>query len=893
MHFRSFAINCLVMMLFSGSFCGTAAADGLDTLQQRTFAIDLKDYASGNGAQVAVGYYYSDTSHGSVLSSANGVDWKQIDLNEVWYGTNAVTFFNGRFIVPGTDAVYTSTDGSTWTKAPQTAGFELNDLAAGNNLLVGVGSDPLNPYFGGTIMKSTDGVTWTSLASELTYGLNAVAYGTASGTFAAVGSYGVIYTYQSGYVTKRTDISQIGQDLYGIAYGNGTFVAVGGNGAIATSTNTASGKSNNEGAFWTLRTSGTLEPLNSVAFGNGTFVAGGTDFVLTSPDGITWTQRTFGTPAASTTIRFDGTTFVAVGSNGVILTSVDGITWTTVIPATPAPVGKLVTNGSGSLIIATGSSPGTVLTSPDGARWTARYLPGRESLYDFAYGNGLFVGIGRDLAGTRLAMASADGITWTRHDLGTGPWLTGIASGNNAFVIVTGSATIFTSTDGSTWTPGTLSDAPGSVAFTHGHFVAVCSNSVYGSPDGVTWTRYVVNSPASLGDILPGNVTSAVVGPQGALFTSSGYRNWRERTSPFASLLQPRFLGFGDNTFLAADGNGGVLFSNDGKTWGDRVLTPLFVAYGALFVNNAFILTGQPFNAPWGGSTYTGGMIFQSATMAPVAPPAAVPEIGFYPQSINYGYVKRGNSVTNTITVANTWTAPLSVTVQLTGANTADFPITGGTCGQQTTLAPDDSCTIDVTFAPATAFTRTAQVVVTSNDPVTPVVTIPLTGVGVQPIVTPPSPLPVNMGMVVYPMWAGANVVVYNRGNDDLTVATATLTGSSEFSVNYEDCTGATISGGHFCAVQLLYRPQAPGPRSATVTITSNDPDHPVLNIPVVVDVASDQNLVLIPGATPTYYSSLQTACNQAASGATIEVEGIGFQESITIGKPLTLRGRL
>jgi hypothetical protein len=52
---------------------------------------------------------------------------------------------------------------------------------------------------------------------------------------------------------------------------------------------------------WTRRTSGTSNDLYGVTYGNGTFVAvgeGGT--ILTSPDGVTWTQRTSGTGNGST-----------------------------------------------------------------------------------------------------------------------------------------------------------------------------------------------------------------------------------------------------------------------------------------------------------------------------------------------------------------------------------------------------------------------------------------------------------------------------------------------------------------------------------------------------------------------------------------------------------------
>jgi len=73
--------------------------------------------------------------------------------------------------------------------------------------------------------------------------------------------------------TPRT--SNTNQHLYGVTYGNGTFVAVGEGGTILTSQN---------GQNWTPRESGTTQPLYGVTYGNGTFVAVGKNgTILTSP----------------------------------------------------------------------------------------------------------------------------------------------------------------------------------------------------------------------------------------------------------------------------------------------------------------------------------------------------------------------------------------------------------------------------------------------------------------------------------------------------------------------------------------------------------------------------------------------------------------------------------
>jgi hypothetical protein len=103
-----------------------------------------------------------------------------------------------------------------------------------------------------------------------------------------------------------------------VTYGNGTFVAVGDGGTILTSPDVAS---------WTQRTSGG-QSLYGVAYGKGLFVAVGgysdpwssASVILTSPDGASWTQRTSGGNALFG-VTYGNGLFVVVGMYGTILTS--------------------------------------------------------------------------------------------------------------------------------------------------------------------------------------------------------------------------------------------------------------------------------------------------------------------------------------------------------------------------------------------------------------------------------------------------------------------------------------------------------------------------------------------------------------------------------------------
>jgi hypothetical protein len=110
--------------------------------------------------------------------------------------------------------------------------------------------------------------------------------------------------------------------MYGVTYGNGTFVAVGNTGAIQTSS---------DGTTWTNRTTANTNQQNGVGYGNGTFVAvGDNGAIQTSIDnGITWTNRTTANTNQQYGVGYDNGIFVAVGNTGSIQTSEASITYNT------------------------------------------------------------------------------------------------------------------------------------------------------------------------------------------------------------------------------------------------------------------------------------------------------------------------------------------------------------------------------------------------------------------------------------------------------------------------------------------------------------------------------------------------------------------------------------
>jgi hypothetical protein len=116
-------------------------------------------------------------------------------------------------------------------------------------------------------MTNTDGITWTIRTSAVNNELRGVAY--SNGLFVAVASTGSgnrVMTSTDG-ITWTARTSAAGNQWFGVTYGNGRFVAVANNGTgnrVMTSVN---------GETWQVRTSAAGNQWHSVTYGNGLFVA--------------------------------------------------------------------------------------------------------------------------------------------------------------------------------------------------------------------------------------------------------------------------------------------------------------------------------------------------------------------------------------------------------------------------------------------------------------------------------------------------------------------------------------------------------------------------------------------------------------------------------------------
>ena len=212
------------------------------------------------------------------FSGTTGWTFQNVLTNPV----HALTFGNGSFVSirRNSNTVNVSSDGNRWKASTMPFSGSWLDLAWGKDKFVAVAS------VGTTGAYSANGISWTSMNMPATaQGWYAVAYG--DDKFVSVGSTSTAAYSSDGITWSGSSIANT--NWTGIAYGNGTFVAVAGVGQ--------SGAYSYDGINWNLvnlptATGGAATKF--ITYGNGYFVV--TNYVSTSinysRDGINWFTST-------------------------------------------------------------------------------------------------------------------------------------------------------------------------------------------------------------------------------------------------------------------------------------------------------------------------------------------------------------------------------------------------------------------------------------------------------------------------------------------------------------------------------------------------------------------------------------------------------------------------
>lgn len=235
-----------------------------------------------------------------------------------------------------------SPNGEEWTTVSRALQPDFPAVSSINGIVSGDGLYAAAAHNGAVLVSRnpTDPASWTVYSKEssgLKTGTNKHLYGIAygDGRFLAVGQGGTLVHYgeDMGFRMYNNDSkysyggvkTNTSKDLYSVAYGNGRFVAAGLGGTILTTDGFLTFAKYDKAS---VPSTGTDSALKGIAFGNGLFAAvGDNGVIITSPDGASWQSRQSGTTENLYGVAYLDGRFVAVGGKGTVLLSDDGVIW--------------------------------------------------------------------------------------------------------------------------------------------------------------------------------------------------------------------------------------------------------------------------------------------------------------------------------------------------------------------------------------------------------------------------------------------------------------------------------------------------------------------------------------------------------------------------------------
>jgi hypothetical protein len=266
------------------------------------------------------------------------------------------------------------------------------------------------------------------------------------------------------------------------------------------------------------------------------------------------------------------------------------------------------------------------------------------------------------------------------------------------------------------------------------------------------------------------------------------------------------------------------------------------------------------------------------------------PAVSISPSSLSFDKQLVGTpSAAQTVTVTNSGTATLDIsTMSLAGANAADFAKTVDGCSGMS-VASSGTCSVSVTFTPSTTGSRSATLTLTDSAADSPQ-TVSLSGTGVAPAVSI-SPSSLSFGnQLVGTSTAAQTVTVTNSGTATLNISTASLAGTNaaDFAKTVDSCSGMSVAPSGTCSVSVVFTPAATGPRSATLSITTDNAGgspHTVELTGAGINTPPGANVTISPtdivtGSTPvtlTFSSVSQSGVTRLSTGSPCHALPSGF----------------
>jgi Cep192 domain 4 len=375
-----------------------------------------------------------------------------------------------------------------------------------------------------------------------------------------------------------------------------------------------------------------------------------------------------------------------------------------------------------------------------------------------------------------------------------------ISYGNGIFVAMGEPGALYTSPDGETWTWGSsgTSQSLRDVSYGGGTFVAVGEEgTILSSPDGVIWTGCNSGTGYHLNGVSYGEGIFVAVGDEGAILASSDGLTWSARDSGTHQGINK--IAFGKGIFVAAGRNGTLLASNDGAVWTPQSSGTHGHLDGIAYGKDTFVAVGEAILTSSDGKVWAEKKARGSHRIFGVA----------YGGGLFAAVADNGGILTSSD--ASEWTA------RDTGTHLTLFAIAHG---KERFLASGERGILLLSEP-----LPSAQISVSSSS--------------------------LDFGEVRVGDSSFTNLTISNSGSANLIIRQITLSGTDtlDFNTRDDNCTGATLPSSQNCSVQIVFSPHSTGSKSATLSISSNDPDTPTQTVSLSGS-GTDGGLIVSSGST-------------------------------------------
>jgi Abnormal spindle-like microcephaly-assoc'd, ASPM-SPD-2-Hydin len=188
----------------------------------------------------------------------------------------------------------------------------------------------------------------------------------------------------------------------------------------------------------------------------------------------------------------------------------------------------------------------------------------------------------------------------------------------------------------------------------------------------------------------------------------------------------------------------------------------------------------------------------------------------------NIGSVCLGSFAEEELIINNTGSCPLSISnissssAEFIVPNVATYPLV---------VSPGVSLVVTIRFQPTSFGAKSATLTLLSDDPASPG-TVTVSGVALAPRLNMLVSDYGNLGDVCIGSFVDEPLILTNSGQCTLSVTSITSSGI-EFLVPQVSAYPVTIAAGVSLEVPIRFQPTGFGPRSATITVTSDDPASP------------------------------------------------------------------